>query len=155
MLEAYVKWKMFFLGNFLWSWDLADDNGSRSHFLRSHRHPHGIKFYPFTHRYFLFFHTSQNSYIKNVWNIFVRALETCRKSSFGWLCWANVILPTIYVYCVLLHTHTDILNLISLKNVTWHLTFRFITHSYKYLESDYRLYHVVFARISCPLLKLA
>ena len=27
---------------------------------------------------------------------------------------------------ILLHTHIDILNLISLKNVTWHLTFRYI-----------------------------
>ena len=30
-------------------------------------------------------------------------------------------------YNVLLHTHIDILNLISLKNVTWHLTFRYVT----------------------------
>jgi hypothetical protein len=29
-------------------------------------------------------------------------------------------------YVVLLHTHIDILNLISLKNVTWHLIFRYI-----------------------------
>ena len=28
---------------------------------------------------------------------------------------------------ILLHTHTDILNLINLKNVIWHLTFRSIT----------------------------
>ena len=27
---------------------------------------------------------------------------------------------------MLLHTHIDILNLISLKNITWHLTFRYI-----------------------------
>ena len=29
-------------------------------------------------------------------------------------------------HCTLLHTHIDILNLISLKNVTWHSTFRYI-----------------------------
>ena len=28
--------------------------------------------------------------------------------------------------CILLHTHIDILNLISLKNVTWHLIFRYV-----------------------------
>ena len=32
------------------------------------------------------------------------------------------------VHIYLLHTHIDILNLINLKNVTWHLTFSSINH---------------------------
>ena len=39
----------------------------------------------------------------------------------------NTLVPTLKKYkIILLHTHIDILNLISLKNVTWHLTFRSI-----------------------------
>ena len=39
----------------------------------------------------------------------------------------NISCIIFVFYCVLLHTHINILNLISRKNVTWHLTFRPIT----------------------------
>ena len=38
----------------------------------------------------------------------------------------NIYFISLYRLYYILHTHIDILNLISLKNVTWHLTFRYI-----------------------------
>jgi hypothetical protein len=58
----------------------------------------------------------------------ISSLKTCLEaiSEKGQNIFLTIVTPSFPSAKVLLHTHIDILNLISLKNVAWHLTFRSI-----------------------------
>jgi hypothetical protein len=58
----------------------------------------------------------------------ISSLKTCLEaiSEKGQNIFLTIVTSSFPSAKVLLHTHIDILNLISLKNVAWHLTFRSI-----------------------------